>query len=126
MRDITALFEQEVDYFEPKRVNNFWNNSYIECESNGDKNRNLLLDEYLKKIETYLRNIIINLQNSDKWKTQLTIAINLIASKDTEEERVMHLSSDNIKFTSYSEVNDIMEKLFKLFRSKYQENLETS
>ena len=126
MRDITALFEQEVDYFEPKRVSNFWNNSYIECESNGDKNRNLLLDEYLKKIETYLRNIIINLQNSDTWKTQLTIAINLIASKDTEEERVMHLSSDNIKFTSYSEVNDIMEKLFKLFRSKYQENLETS
>ena len=112
MRDITALFEQEVDYFEPKRVNNFWNNSYIECESNGDKNRNLLLDEYLKKIETYLRNIIINLQNSDTWKTQLTIAINLIASKDTEEERVMHLSSDNIKFTSYSEVNDVIEKLF--------------
>ena len=122
MRDITALFEQEVVYFEPKRVNNFWNNSYIEY----DKNRNLLLDEYLKKIETYLRNIIINLQNSDTWKTKLIIAINFIASKDTEEERVMHLSSDNIKFTSDSEVNDVMEKLFKLFRSKYQENLETS
>ena len=29
------------------------------------KNRNLSLDEYLNKIETYLRNLIINFQNSD-------------------------------------------------------------
>ena len=46
-------------------VNNFWNNNYIKYESNGDKNKNLSFDEYLNKIETYLRNIIINLQNSD-------------------------------------------------------------
>ena len=38
----------------------------------------------------------------------------------------MHLSSDNIKFTSYSEVNDATEKLYKLLRSKYQNDLETS
>ena len=37
----------------------------------------------------------------------------------------MHLSSDNIKFTSYSEVNDIIEKLFKSLHSKYQDGLET-
>ena len=60
------------------------------------------LDEYPNKIETYLRNIIINLQNSDAWKIPLKIAKNFISSKDTEEERVMHLSSDNIKFISYS------------------------
>ena len=65
MRDIRSLFEQEEDYCEPKRISNFWNNNYIEYESNGDKNRNLSLDEYHNKIETYLRNIIINLQNSD-------------------------------------------------------------
>ena len=78
------------------------------------------LDEYLNKIETYLRNTIINLQNSDTWKIQLTIAINFFSSKDTEEERVMHLSSDNTKITSYSEVNDVIEKVFKSIRSKYQ------
>ena len=38
IRDIRTLFEQEEDY-EPKRVSNFWNNIYIEYESNGDKNR---------------------------------------------------------------------------------------
>ena len=49
------LFEQEEkekDYYELKRVINFWNNNYIEYESNGDKNKSLSLDEYLKKIET--------------------------------------------------------------------------
>ena len=34
-------------------------------DSNGDKNRNFSLDEYLNKIRPYLRNIIIDLQNSD-------------------------------------------------------------
>ena len=29
---------------------------------------NLSLDEYLNKIETYLRNIIIHLQDFDTWK----------------------------------------------------------
>ena len=83
MRDIMILFEQEEkekDYYELKRVINFWNNNYIEYESNGDKNKSLSLDEYLKKIETYLRNIIISCQSSDTWKIQLTIAIKFISS----------------------------------------------
>ena len=87
-----TLFEQEKeeDYYEPERVNNFRNNNYIEYESNGDKNTKLSLDEYLNKIKSYLRNIIINLQISDSWKIQLAIAINFISSKNTEEERVMY------------------------------------
>ena len=41
IRAAKTLFEQqEEDYYEPKRVSNFWNNNYIEYESNGDKNRN--------------------------------------------------------------------------------------
>ena len=86
------LFEQEKeeDYYEPERVNNFQNNNYIEYESNGDKNIKLSLDEYLNKIESYLRNIIINLQISDSGKIRLVIAINFISSKNTEEERVMY------------------------------------
>ena len=68
-----TLFEQEEDYYDPKRVNNFWNNNYIEYENNGNKNTNLSLDKYLNKIKTYLRNIIINLQYFDTWKIPLTI-----------------------------------------------------
>ena len=39
-----TLFEWEEDYYKPKRVSSFWNNNYIEHESNGDKNSNLSLD----------------------------------------------------------------------------------
>ena len=127
IRDVRILFEQEKEenYYEPKRVNNFWDNSYIKYESNGYKYRNLSLDEYLNKIETYLRNIIINLQNSVAQKIQLTIAINFISWKDTEEEHVMYLNSDNIKFTSNGEVYEVVNEFFKLLYSKYQDNLET-
>ena len=38
----------------------------------------------------------------------------------------MHSSSDNIKCTPNSDANDVIEKLFKSLRSKYQESLETS
>ena len=69
IKDIGTLFEQEEHY-----------------ESNGDKNRNLSLDEYFNKIEPYLKNIIIDLQNSDTWKIQSTITINFISSNYVEEE----------------------------------------
>ena len=69
IRDIRTLFEQqEKDFYKPKRISNSWNNKCIEYENNGDKNRNLSLDEYVNKIEPYLRNMIINLQKSDTWK----------------------------------------------------------
>ena len=127
IRDIRTLFEQQEEYYyKPKRVNNFWNNKYIECESNGDKNRNLSLDEYLNKIKPYLRNIIINLQNSDTWKIQLTIAINFNSSKDVEERRVMHSRSNNIKFTSYNIANEVVDELFESLCWRYRETLETS
>ena len=60
-----------------------------------------------------MRDIIINLQNSDTWKIQLTIAINFNSSKDVEERRVMHSRSDNIKFTSYNIANEVVDELFE-------------
>ena len=115
---IRTIFEQEEkeeDYYEPKRVCNLWNTNYVVYESNVDKNINLSLDEYLNKTETYLKNIILNLQNSDTLKFQLTTAINFISSKDTELEHVMHSNSDNKKFIPYSDRNDIIEKVLGHF-----------
>ena len=40
--DIRNLFEhEEEDYYKPVRVGNFWSNSFIEYESNGDKNKTI-------------------------------------------------------------------------------------
>ena len=49
-----------------------------------------------------------------------------ILSKNAEEERVIHSSSSNIKFISYSDANDVIAKLLKSLHSRYQEILETS
>ena len=49
LRDIRNLFEneEEENYYKPIRVNNFWSNNYIECESNGDRKKTLSVEEYL-------------------------------------------------------------------------------
>ena len=73
-----------------------------------------------------MRNIIIDRQNSDTWKIQITIKFNFISSKDSEEERVMHSRSDKIKLTSYNDKNEFVDELFESLRSRYQGNLETS
>ena len=73
-----------------------------------------------------MKDIIIVLQSSDTRKIHLTIAINFISSKDTEEEHDMYSSSDNIKCTSYNDANEVVNELFESLLSRYQENLETS
>ena len=113
IRDIRTLFKKEDDYHKPKRVINFRDNNYIKCESNGDENRNLSLDEYLNKIKPYWMKTVIFRQNFYTWKIQLTIAINLISSKHAEEEHVTQTRSDNIKFTSFDDANEIVNELFK-------------
>ena len=53
-RDIENLFEhEEEDYYKQVRVSNFWSNSYIEYENNGDKNKTLSVEECLNKIRPY-------------------------------------------------------------------------
>ena len=63
LRDIKNLFEHEKEdenYYQPVGGINFWSNNYIECESNGDRNKTLSVEEYLNKIRPYLKNIINN------------------------------------------------------------------
>ena len=91
----------------------FWNNNYIQYESNCDKNSNLSIDEYLNKTKPYLNDITINLQSSDTWKAQLTIAIKFISSGVTEKGRVMYSTTDNIKFTPYNDANEVVNELFE-------------
>ena len=38
---------------------------------------------------------------------------------------MMHSKSNNIKFTSYNDANEVVDELFKSLRLRYQGNLET-
>ena len=62
--------------------------------------------EYLDETKPYLKEIINNLKISDKWKIQLTTAINFISYKDTDEERAMQLKS-NIKIVIYDKADEV-------------------
>ena len=55
-------------------------------------------------------------KNPSEWKVQLTVALNFISSKDSDESRTM----------MGSETDEIIEEIFKSFLQKYQEGLEES
>ena len=82
------------------------NNNYIEYESNGDRNKNLSISDYLSEINIYLKFIIIILQKSATSKIQLTVAIKVISYTDTDEDHIMHSNSDNIEVMTYHNAKD--------------------
>ena len=86
----TFEHEEEENNYKPVRAGNFCSKNYIEYKSNSHRNKTLTVEEYLIKITPYLKDTIHNLKKPDEWKTQLTIAINLISSRDNDEEGVMH------------------------------------
>ena len=53
IRDIRNLFEHEKEekYYNPVRVGNFWSNNYTGYESNIDRNKTLLAEEYRNKLD---------------------------------------------------------------------------
>ena len=73
-----------------------------------------------------MKNVIIDLLNSDTWKIQLKIAVKFISSKDLDEERVMHSRSNNIKFASHNDADEVSDELFESLRSRYHGNLKAS
>ena len=95
------------DYYKPIKVRSAFKDNYIQYESRGDEEKNVSIKEYLNIIKPYLSDIINDHktsglvryhsgkkswleETSSEWKTQLTIAINFISSKDSYEARTMH------------------------------------
>ena len=77
------------------------------------------VEEYLNEIKPYLKDILIDLQKSAPSKIQLTMAINFTSSKDSNEEQVIHLKSDNIEVMTYDKyVQLISQKLTQLVKKK--------
>ena len=64
-------------------------------------------------------------KNQSEWKIQLTAEINFISSKPgSDETRIMHTRSANIKIMIGSDTNEVIEELLKFLLQRYQENLE--
>ena len=92
--DIKNLFEKDKDEENHlKPVRNFGCKNHIKYKSNSDRNKGLSVEEYLNKIDPYLKDIN-NLKKSDVWKSQLTIANNFISFKDNDEDCAIYSKGD--------------------------------
>ena len=133
---VKNLFDLSIDeyYYKPIKTNDAFNSNYIEYESKGDKNKTLLIKEYLIMIKPFLRGIIndhktqgewkfhsgnevIDYKTQGEWKIQLIMMINFIASKDSTK-------SNNIEIKMGNQTDEIIEELFESLLHKYQERLE--
>ena len=115
IRDIRTLFEQEEEYYyKTVIISKVWND-YIKYESNTDRNKNVSVKEYPNVVKLYLKDMITNLQITDTWKIQLTIAINIISSEDIDEQCVMHSKSENIKGMPYDNAYEVLTKFLSHF-----------
>ena len=125
LRYIRTLFEpDEEDYYKPIKTGNAFSSNYIEYERNGNKYKNLLIDDYLDKVKPYLNDLIDNHGTQGEWKIQLTMVINFISSKDFEETGTMHTKTDNIEIMIGNETNEIIEELFNSLLQRYEKRLE--
>ena len=52
------------------------------------------------------------------------IAINFMSLKDTDEQLIMHLKSDNIEVMIKDKANEVIEELFESLLPTYQIGLE--
>ena len=75
-------------------------------------------------IKPYLRDIINDHKTQGEWKIQLTMTINFISSKVSDEIRTMHTISNNIQIMiciQGNETDESIEELFESLMQKYQE-----
>ena len=114
------------DYYKPIKTKSAFNGNYIEYESKGDKDKNLLPIEYFDMIRPYLRDMINDHKTRREWKIQLTMQINFISSKDSEETRTMHTKSHNIEIMMGKETNEIIENVSEFLLQNYRKDLEES
>ena len=136
IRDVGNLFDQSEDYYKPIKTTGVFDNknNYIEYESNVDKDKIFSVKEYLDLIRPYLSDMIndhkthgelkVHSGNQGEWKIQLSMTINFISSKDSNEIRSMHRKSNNIRIMMGSETDEIIIELFECLLQRYQEGLE--
>ena len=124
--DIGTLYESKEDYYKPIRTGNVFSSNYIEYESKGDKDKTLSIEEYLDIIRPYLSDLIDKHKTQGEGEMHLTMAINFIFSKDSDETHTMHTKSDNIEIMMGRETDEIVEELFQTLLQRYQEGLEES
>ena len=72
-------------------------------------------------MENSFEQYTIDNKTQEKWKIQLTMAINLNSSKDSDENRTIHTKNHHIEIMMSSETDEINEKLLESLLQKYKQ-----
>ena len=75
--------------------------------------KDFLPREYLDIIRPHLSNMINDNKTTGEWKIQLTMQINFILHKDSEETRTMYTKSPNTEIIEGDKTDEIIEELFE-------------
>ena len=132
VKDVNDLFDLSIDenYYKLIITNGAFNNNNIQYESRRNKDKILTVNEYLDIIRPYLSykindhktqgewkihsgDTITDHKTQGEWKILLTIVVNFISSKDSDETRTMHTKSNNLEIMMGSETDKIIKDLFK-------------
>ena len=81
LRDLDFLFDPEKGHYEPKITVSALSNNYIQYECLGDKDKSLLIKEYIDVIKPYLSDIINNHKVQEKWRIH---SVNTIKEHKTQ------------------------------------------
>ena len=138
---IRTLFKEfDRDYYNPIRTDDGFavrRNNYVEYKSKGDRYENLLPEEYLNMIKTYLRDLIndhkpmaesINEENDSdadraEWKIQLVMQNSCISTRNFEETRTIYSASEPVEIFMGSDTEDI-DTLFNTILQRFQQAQE--
>ena len=80
----------------------------MEYESKGDKDKILSVKEYPDMMRPYSSDIINDHKTEGEWKIQLTMTIDFMSSKDSEETRTMRTKNHNIEIMIGNETDEII------------------
>ena len=68
--------------------------------------------------------MIDHLQTQGEWEIQLTMAIDFISSKDSDETRTMHTKNDSKEILIGNETYEVITEFFDSLLQKYKKDLK--
>ena len=112
------------DYYKSILVKSSFKENYKYYESRGDKDKKLLIEQYLDMIKPYLSDLVNKNKaienNSNEWKIQINMNVNFVSSNDIGEIRTIFVWSDNEEIRLGDETYDNVKRLINSFLNNYQ------
>ena len=113
----------EIDsYYDPELIASAYERSYEGYRINGDKTKELTLNDYLNTVRPNVKDLITKKKVNER-KVQLAISIIFLnyITNDTAEKYVL---SDNVIIRPTDDINKITTELYNSLLHRYQETLE--